>query len=429
MAKRKRRSIPRVNIDINKSNPKYCSLYLIYRYSQGRLKYSTGITIPTKTWIGKPAYMVNENSTVIRNSDAINYNNQIRTLTSHLVDLIDKDNNISIDKVKSQLDSFMGVMRVDNVAPPTFNEYIPIYRDKQFSKGISEITLKKLDTLLIHLDGFDDRISFTDINEEFKVKYTDYLKEKTSVKSQNTLSKEFDLIIQIMKYSYDDTYIDRLGQPKQIHDNRIGLTTKLVVKRVKTSRHPLHKSELDILYDVKDLTDTNEYVRDLFLIMCYSSLRISDVLSGIRQENIISIGDNDYLQVHTYKGRNTKEDTLVTIPYFGRLKELVEKYKFDWHKITGQTINSRIKLIAENAKLKRLVIRKTGEKDAENSTVELWTTITNHTGRYTYISNALNDGASIDDLRKITGQSMKILLGYDKSNPFQAVERVKNVIK
>ena len=426
MLRRKRKSKVRYNVKRVSKDSKFGTIYLVYKYSQGRLRYSTGIVIDLRLWIPTPVYMVNENSVLLNRSRLVEYNEILRGLADKIIELIKLDPIKPIAEVKKELDSFLSIIEESDVSPPSFNEYIGLYRVKQKNKGVSEITLKKLDTLHLHLEGFNSRLLFSDINEDFKSKYIDYLKENTGVKSQNTLSKEFDLITQIMKYSIDDTYVNHLGHSKPLHDNRIGLSSKLSVMRVSTSKHPLNKLELDILYNFKGLSDSDQYVLDLFLIMCYSALRISDVLKGIKKVNLTSLNGKQYLQIHTYKGRNVKSDNLVTISYSGRLKILVEKYDFEWPSITGKTVNQRIKLIAKRANLDREVVVKSGEKGAPLENRPLWQTITNHIGRYTYISNALNDGANVKDLMKVTGQSMKILLNYDRSNPFKSVDRVED---
>jgi integrase len=326
---------------------------------------------------------------------------------------------IDIDAFKFKLDVHNGYVQAQDILMPTFPEYIEDYikrisRDKR--------TIQKFEGVKNHLDNYAEergvKLTFERIDLDFKKDFTSWL-YKNGVKSQNTLSKIFSIIKQFMSYAANETIVIN-GQIGPYHSNTAYLSREFNVSRVKTSKHYLTSSELKTLadYDLSDKIDSYSFVRDLFLISCYSGLRISD-LQRLSRKHIIEDGSDMFIQMHTFKGRNTKLDNEVVIPVLPELRALLKKYDFEIPTILSeQRHNDYIKDICEWAEINRMVLHKESEKgEIKETSIPVYSKITNHSGRYTFINMMLNEkGLTPFELQKITGQSLKVLMGYENGD-------------
>jgi integrase len=126
-----------------------------------------------------------------------------------------------------------------------------------------------------------------------------------------------------------------------------------------------------------------------------------------------------FIQMHTFKGRNTKLDNEVVIPVLPELRALLKKYDFEIPTILSeQRHNDYIKDICEWAEINRMVLHKESEKgEIKETSIPVYSKITNHSGRYTFINMMLNEkGLTPFELQKITGQSLKVLMGYENGD-------------
>lgn len=176
--------------------------------------------------------------------------------------------------------------------------------------------------------------------------------------------------------------------------------------------------ELNKLAEHKFENEQVQKAIDLYLISAFGGgLRISDV-GQLSQKNEIEVDGVKIIQVHTYKGRNTKSSNRVSIPIIPQLKRLIDKYNWDFPKVPYKSLNDLIRDGFEAAEINRKVIVKSGVIGVDPEDKELHEVVYFHTARYAYITFMMYDfDVTAERLTKITGQSLKVLLGYSKPDP------------
>lgn len=266
-------------------------------------------------------------------------------------------------------------------------------------------------------------MTFDNITLEFKKSFVKWL-YTNGVKSQNTVNKIISTIKQFMvEAANETTAID--GELVKYHSNQSHLHKDFGVKRVKTSKVFLELTDLDQIAEC-DLTTKPSYaiVRDYFLISSYTGLRISDLYT-LNSDHISD--DKKTITLHTFKGRKTKADNEVVIPILPELTEILERYDYQLPEcLSEQKHNDYIKEICKLAKVDRKVLHKESIKgEIKETKIPIWSKVTNHTGRFTFINFMLNDyGVSPLELQKITGQSLSVLMGYERGNKDKNARKV-----
>jgi integrase len=132
----------------------------------------------------------------------------------------------------------------------------------------------------------------------------------------------------------------------------------------------LDETELYDLYNL-ELSDFLSRIRDIFLVSCWTGLRISDV-RRIRKENIR--GENIHLTTQ-------KTDTGVVVPMHPVVKEILNKYDYRLPFTTDQNMNRELKAIGP------ILAENTGARVLDKSKYEQ---IRLHTGRRSFCTNMYN---------------------------------------
>jgi integrase len=175
----------------------------------------------------------------------------------------------------------------------------------------------------------------------------------------------------------------------------------------------LTKAELDKIENA-DLPETKLYlyrVRDVFLFQCYSGLRYSDV-ANLKRCDV----HDDFFEITTVKTCDS-----LRIELNKHTKTILDKYKmYDFPKgkalpvISNQRMNEYVHELCEEAKIDEPV-RQTYYKGNERIDVVLpkHKLVGTHTGRRTFICNALGMGIPPQVVMKWTGHS-----GYKAMSPY-----------
>lgn len=104
----------------------------------------------------------------------------------------------------------------------------------------------------------------------------------------------------------------------------------------------LTEENLKHLAEVKNLTSTQEYVRDLFVVGSYTAVRWSDIHQVF---NIQEIKQGVY--GISYKDEKTGTSGMIPVPDF--IHDIVKKYNYTYTPITPKTFNQEIKEICKIA--------------------------------------------------------------------------------
>lgn len=426
---RTKMSLPRFNLKDSRSKNSTL-IYLIYRYKRDqygkllRFKYSTGKKVIPKYFNNGLA------KESLHHPEYKELNSFLRNLTNEVQRIVNLEPLISHHELKKRLDAFCGYGRSNINQVHTLLDYIDVFISKSTNDARTLLKYKGVKSKLN--DYSVERnivLTFDKIRLDFKNDFVNWLYDN-GVQSQNTVSKIISTVVQFMKAAaIDKTIIN--GEYKPYHNETEYLRKDFKVSRIKTSKHFLSQEELIKLYNY-DLKDNPTYkrVKDLFLISCYTGLRISD-LQRLKRHHIIEDKEGKYIDIHTFKGRKSKFDNEVVIPILPDLQLILEEYNFEIpDPISEQKHNDYIKVILRDAKIDRKVIHKENVKgEMVETAVPIFEKITNHSGRYTFINFMINDyNVPLERVQKMTGQSMKVLQGYERGDKKNNAKKVLKTI-
>lgn len=191
----------------------------------------------------------------------------------------------------------------------------------------------------------------------------------------------------------------------------------------------LSESEIRKIYAL-ELTGENEKYdkyRDLFLMGCYTGLRVSDY-TRLQKENFKT----------TEKGTRVvdiltkKTGKAISLPIlYPELEEIAKKYNYAFPKVSNQKINDNIKIIARMVGITETITYMTykGGKETEEK-IEKCLKVTTHTGRRSAVTNFYLHGLNMDDIQEITGQNCKEIIAlYIKASSHDKADVVAEKFK
>ena len=188
----------------------------------------------------------------------------------------------------------------------------------------------------------------------------------------------------------------------------------------------LEKDELNYMYEL-DLSDNPlwDLVRDQFLVLCWTGLRISD----FSQFNSFDRGDEEVITLH-----NEKTDTEIHIPIFPMAKRILDKYNGRFPKMLNeQTLNEEIKEIGKLVPgLNRSIqIKYTKGGVVIKETLKRYQLLVLHCARRTLATMLVTElGIDLSTVCLITGhKSIKTLEIYLKHNNKNALTGVINKVR
>ncbi|HWB26996.1 MAG TPA: site-specific integrase [Chitinophagaceae bacterium] len=373
-------------------------VYLFFRFSGQKLKFSTGQKIYPKFW--------NENSQSAKETRQFAQYSEFNSLLKSLRNIVETEyRSLLIDGVpvtperlkvplneflqkmnkednKSFLDFIDTVIRTANKRPNTIKQYVTNYN-----------------RLLEYQEYTKKKIEFDTIDLNF---YEDFIKYLTNKKGYgiNTVGT----VIKNIKVFMNEA-VER------------GLTTNMQFKskRFKKTEEPsesiyLTRDEIKRLLEL-DLSQNKrlDKVRDLFLIGCHTGLRFSD-LAQLRDENLI---DNRT----KVKIRTQKTGATVIIPLTSAVKNILAKYDgVPPQVISNQKMNQYLKELGQLAEIdENILITATKGGKRQSEAYKKYDLITVHTARRSFATNAYLNGVPTISIMKITGHSTeKAFMKYIK---------------
>lgn len=194
--------------------------------------------------------------------------------------------------------------------------------------------------------------------------------------------------------------ISQAAMDEGVHSNREFRNKYFVTLKATKESISLNFEELKKMENL-DLSgnESQDKARDLFLLMCYTALRISDI-KRITKDRIKKTPKGEYrIETITQK---TKER--VIIPVSSKAYIILEKYGFNAPQLADQTNNEYIKQIAKMAGIDEIV----STSDDRGGTIQTrsvpkYELITNHTGRRTAATLMYLSKIPTIDIMKITG--------------------------
>lgn len=286
--------------------------------------------------------------------------------------------------------------------------------DKGSASGWSISTYKKFETLKSHLRGFNPELSFNALGEIGLTAFIAYLRDAKQLRN-STIGKLYNLLKWFLKWATLKGYNTNLEF--QSFTPKLKTTARKVIF--------LDKKELMTVYnydipangtEVKLTTnDGTEYTkvmrdasaisktRDIFCFCCFTSLRYSDA-ANLKRADI----DGDTMIITTVKTSDT-----IRIKLNKYALAILAKYEnspniggYVFPPITNQRMNIYLKDLCElcgiNQPITQTYFR--GSERIEETTPK-YALIGTHTGRRTFICNALALGISPQVVMKFTGHS------------------------
>lgn len=252
-------------------------------------------------------------------------------------------------------------------------------------------TIHAFRTLRNHLNNFNPGISMAELNEDVYAKFIVYLLDNVGLRN-TTATKTWKLLKWFLRwadkngYLENKDYLDFNPHLKDVRDKEIVFLTWDELMAVYNLRFPEGKKYL-------------ERVRDVFCFQCFTSLRYSDV-AKLKREDITQ----DVVKVVTAKTGDTLQ---IDLNKYSRA--ILEKYKNDERPLpvaSNQRMNQWLKevcyLAGINTPVTSVYYKGAQRMEQTRPKYEL---VGTHTGRRTFICNALTMGIPAATVMEWTGHS------------------------
>jgi integrase len=407
----------KVNFNLRKQNSQKPEIiYLVARWQGNYLRYSTRLAVLPKNWDIKK-----QRVKAVINEPFKNQINQYLgeiAAAAHSVYIESLTGKKPLTKTgfKQGLNKWANRDEGDQVNFWGFIETYILHSvsriDPKTGKTISPRTVQEYKTTAAALKEFEaenrQKIDFETINIFTLSDFRDFL---TTVKGYavNNVAKHIDNLRQFLRAAAAKKIeID----PDTINPQRF--------KNAREQAQSIYLTEGEILAinTAPGLTEQQTRAKDLFIIGCYTGLRVSDY-KEIKPHNI---------KAGTIEIYQAKTGGKVVIPIHPTVKTIIEKYAGTLPTMPEQKINKHIKEVAKAAGIcEKTEMQQTKAGQKRVTIKEKWELVTSHTARRSFASNMVKQGLPIQSIMKITGHTKEsTFLKYVK---LTAAEHAEMIIK
>lgn len=259
--------------------------------------------------------------------------------------------------------------------------------------------------------------SFEDFNKRFFMDFTNYLYRFTYGKTrkhytQNTIINTLKVVKNLLHRAYDN----------EMTTNNYFLKVQTTLPADSSEQIYLQEKEIRRFAQVKTENKQECEVRDMFVIACYTALRISDIQQlnkAIIKKGVISL----------YQ-RKTKE--LVEIPILKEIAPLIEHYqKVGFPVINKMKANKIIRTLAARCHIDEAISHKEyrgGETTI--ATVPKYDMISFHTARRSCVTNLYKRGYPINYVMSLSGhRSIQAFQRYMKASSKELMSDFVHLLK
>ena len=369
------------------------------RWGKNIVAFNVGYKVEPAKWSTETQRCKNNTTHGRKKVAASVINREINRYESAAESIFDKYDraNIMPDKDrfrKDFLEEVRGVSQEEVCEKTFFQIFDEFTHDMGFKNDWTKATFEKFHALKEHIKEFNMNISFNDFNEEGLNRFIYYLRDGAGMRN-STIDKQISFLRWFLRWAALKGY-NKIRDFESFRP-RLKKTDKKVIF--------LEWEELMAVYDFKFTPEKKylERVRDVFCFCCFTSLRYSDV-ANLRWSNVF----DDYIHVTTIKTNDT-----IKIELNDYSRSIIEKYRNSNFPndmvlpvISNQKMNEYLKemgMVCGIDKSITITYYKGHERiDEVHPKYELLGT---HTGRRTFICNALMLGISPQIVMKWTGHS------------------------
>lgn len=358
-------------------------IFLFFSFDGKRMQYYTGYRIDQEKW--------NEHEQKVRrnnfNKDGVSsteINDHLDEIRSKVTEIYKEAKALKIlptvQYIRDELKKRLGEGRKNSLS--FFDVFDLFIESESQANTWTKGTLQKVRNNLTHLRKFQEhykyRIEFDNIDEAFFTKYFAFLRDILGHRN-TTIARNFKVIKWFLNWATRKGYNKNLA----FRDFRPELKGTHTYKRIVF----LTWEELMHLYHLPIKKKYLERVRDVFCFCCFTGIRYSDV-KNLKWSNVKS----DTIEIITIK---TEDPLIIDLNDYSRA--ILEKYKNVnlpddkcFPVISNQRMNLYLKELGQLAGFNEpeIVVYYKGSERIEE-TYKKWELIGTHTGRKTFITNAL----------------------------------------
>lgn len=323
-----------------------------------------------------------------------------------------------IESLKSEFTSAFGRRRQKPIEDEsTFLNFWDYYKmfidDRSVANQWTIATRRKFNTLKEHICSWRRKVSFDDFTEEGLVSFVTHLRDKKRLKN-TSISKDLGFLKWFMRwatakgYNTNNAFLTFSPKLKSASKQVVFLDWNELMK-IFNYKVPANGTEVKlrdtngkeytkVVHDAAAITKT----RDIFCFCAFTSLRYSDA-SNLKRHNI----SNGSITITTVKTADT-----VTIELNKYAKSVLDKYadcdfgEYALPPITNQRMNIYIKDLCELCEINQMITHTYYRGNERiDETYPKYELIGTHTGRRTFICNALSLGIPADIVMKWTGHA------------------------
>lgn len=380
----------KLNFYLKNIKAKKTSVILSITYDSNQCRYYTGVSIEPNKWNSKKQEIKSQvQQSLLQNKSLKKIKDVSESCYWELVnDGIHIDNDILKYKISEKL-----------TPTPILSFYLFVEDFLNDNKQFKKTTIADYRRTISLIKEFEEskkyKITFDSITMRFYDKFKAFIMGDLS-HSTNTFGKRIKVIKTLLRASYDRGY-----HTNNIFDNKGFKKLEEIKKKVYLTLEEIR------LLEVVDLIPRLDKIRDCFLIMCYSGLRISD-LKAVNKSNIDE-DKNTTLHIQMYKGQG-----FLSIPIMPKALAIIKKHDYKLPIISENKMNKYIKEAGKEAGIDDIFMQ-------DGFSYKKYEKISNHTARRTFATlSHLHSDLGIRDLMQ--------LFGHKKESTFQRYVQVKKPI-
>lgn len=343
-----------IRFNLNKSRDHHYITLIYYCSASSRVKMSIGEKVEPKYWDKRKQRLkaIHPNATTINN------------MLGEIVIFIDRvRNEFKIKGIRLTAPELKKLLinRLYGNDELLFENYAIKWQQEM---SIKKSTIKVVKNFVSKINGMYPGLSFDQVTSSW---------HKGFIKRMEPYSSSYThLMLKKMKQIMEAAYIDG------VHTNLFYQSNKFLITVSVADKIFINSSQLNILYDaLPDMSDVYRNATIIFLIGAFTGQRF-ETYSNIDKNMVIHKGNKKMISIKQLE----KTESRVTIPVSDKLMTLLE---MDYHKISLQKTNEYIKQVCKQVGIKE------------------WASVTTHTARRSFATNAVLEGIDMHLIMKITG--------------------------